>query len=117
MNIPVVVFWMRRDLRLHDNCALYNALQSGLSVLPVFIFDTQILSDLPENDSRVGFIYNNLQHINKELTKLNSALYITKSAPLQAFAELLQTFNIKGVYTNSDYEPYAITRDNEVKDV
>jgi len=116
MNIPVVVFWMRRDLRLHDNCALYNALQSGLSVLPVFIFDTQILSDLPENDSRVGFIYNNLQHINKELTKLNSALYITKSAPLQAFAELLQTFNIKGVYTNSDYEPYAITRDNEVKD-
>ena len=36
------IHWFRRDLRLHDNAALYHALKSGLPVLPIFIFDTNI---------------------------------------------------------------------------
>jgi len=53
-----VVFWFRRDLRLEDNAGLYHALQSGFPVIPMFIFDSNILNSLEsKDDSRVSFIY------------------------------------------------------------
>ena len=60
MNQPINIFWFRRDLRLEDNFGLYEALQENLPVLPIFIFDTEILDKLPEDDARVTFIYNTL---------------------------------------------------------
>ena len=53
----VSIFWFRRDLRLEDNVGLYHALQSKNPVIPLFIFDTDILNSLPKNDARVGFIH------------------------------------------------------------
>ncbi|MEO0903116.1 MAG: deoxyribodipyrimidine photo-lyase, partial [Bacteroidota bacterium] len=66
MNKPLAVFWFRRDLRLDDNVGLYHALRSENKVLPIFIFDTNILERLPKDDARVSFIYTQLQHIKKE---------------------------------------------------
>ena len=52
------IFWFRRDLRLDDNAGLYHALRQREPVLPVFIFDTNILDQLDnEQDSRVAFIH------------------------------------------------------------
>ena len=76
MNKKVAVFWFRRDLRLEDNCALFHALNSEFTVLPIFIFDTEILSELPKNDARVQFIHQTLEKINIELQKVNTSLYI-----------------------------------------
>ncbi len=45
------IHWFRRDLRLKDNAALYHALKSGLPVLPIFIFDSNILDELKEKDA------------------------------------------------------------------
>ena len=64
MQQPVTVFWFRRDLRLDDNVGLYHALNSNYPVLPVFIFDTDILNKLPEDDSRVSFIHERSQSEN-----------------------------------------------------
>ena len=69
MKKEVSVFWFRRDLRLEDNCALFNALNSEFPVLPIFIFDTEILSELDRNDARVQFIHQMLEKINSELQK------------------------------------------------
>ena len=63
------VFWFRRDLRLDDNKALEAALNSVLPVLPVFIFDTIITDELSADDPRIGFVYETLASINKELNK------------------------------------------------
>ena len=63
----VVVFWFRRDLRLEDNTALNHAMQTGVPVLPLFIFDTAILEDLPKDDPRISFIYDQLRKINETL--------------------------------------------------
>ena len=57
MSDKINVFWFRRDLRLHDNVGLYQALTSGRPVMPIFIFDTEILDSLPEDDARVTFIF------------------------------------------------------------
>jgi len=113
--MKVSVFWFRRDLRLEDNTALHHALQSGKPVLPLFIFDENILKELPKNDARVTFIYQNLTDINNKLTQRGSSLLCLKGDPSRIFEELSGRFDIASVYTNKDYEPYAIKRDRKVE--
>nr|WP_200799209.1 deoxyribodipyrimidine photo-lyase [Tenacibaculum agarivorans] len=111
----VIVFWFRRDLRLDDNHGLYKALTGGKKVLPIFIFDTNILDKLPKKDARLDFIHSRLTEINKELQKYGSTLLTFKGTPLDVFKELKTTFSIESVFSNKDYEPYATQRDTEVK--
>ncbi|MEY4875749.1 MAG: hypothetical protein RL708_898 [Bacteroidota bacterium] len=110
------IFWFRRDLRLNDNAALYHALKSGLTVIPIFIFDKNILNELEDrSDKRVQFIYQTIENIKLELQKINSDLKIFYDTPQQAFEKIIAEFKIKKVFTNHDYEPYAINRDAEIK--
>jgi deoxyribodipyrimidine photo-lyase len=111
---PLSIFWFRRDLRLEDNRGLYHALQSGNPVLPVFIFDTEILCRLEEkSDRRVTFITAALAELNSKLIAAGSSLEIYHSTPAEAFRKITGEYEIKAVYTNSDYEPYATRRDTE----
>lgn len=111
MKTEVAVCWFRRDLRLHDNTALFNALNSGLKVLPIFIFDEEILNELPENDPRVNFIHETLHNLDLELKKQQSSFYVVKGNIEEVWGDLLKKFNVKKVFVNRDYEPYAIKRD------
>ena len=112
INQPVTVFWFRRDLRLNDNHGLYKALKNSDTVLPVFIFDTLILDKLPgKKDKRVAYIYETLQKLNTVLKENSSSLLIIHDSPKNAFEKILKNFDVKEVYTNHDYEPYAIERD------
>jgi len=112
----IIIFWFRRDLRFHDNAGLYYALKLGLPVLPVFIFDTDILDRLEDkNDRRVEFIYNTLKDLQVQLSKLKSVFIIKNNTPIKAFEELINEYQIEAVYTNHDYEPYAYQRDEEIK--
>jgi deoxyribodipyrimidine photo-lyase len=115
--MKINIFWFRRDLRLEDNTALNYALNSGLPVLPVFIFDTNITDDLSPDDPRTGFIYDTVVSINNELKKSGSSIYIRKGDPEEIWKELLISFDITSVYINKDYEPYAIQRDNKVEEL
>ncbi|MFV0592184.1 MAG: deoxyribodipyrimidine photo-lyase [Draconibacterium sp.] len=109
------VFWFRRDLRLNDNTALAKALSGDCKVIPLFIFDTNILDELPENDSRVTFIYRQLQKINDKLAGFNSGLLIKHGKPLDIWQEIVRQYPVKEVYFNKDYEPYALQRDEQIK--
>ena len=115
MKGKINIFWFRRDLRLQDNHALYEALNSGYPVLPVFIFDTEILNKLSsKHDARVSFIYAEIQRIKDELEKFGSSLKIFHTKPLEAFQELTRQFEIHAVFANKDYEPYAKEREKKV---
>ncbi len=113
MKINIV--WLRRDLRLEDNTALNSALATGLPVLPVFIFDSNITDELPHDDARISFIHETLARINTRLNEYGSSVYIMKGDPLQKLEKITNTFDIHAVYINKDYEPYAIKRDNEAE--
>ena len=113
----ISIFWFRRDLRLHDNTALYNALNSQYPVLPIFIFDEAILNELPKDDARVNFMHLTLSKINAELFENKASLYIKKGKVKAVWKTLLNEFNIKKVFFNKDYEPYAIKRDAEITDL
>ncbi len=110
------IFWFRRDLRLNDNAGLYHALKSGLPVLPIFIFDTNILNKLEEKkDKRVEFIRDTLVEIQRELKKIGSDLYVFYGTPGECFKNLLSKYDFVAVFANHDYEPYATARDNAIE--
>ena len=94
------IFWFRRDLRLEDNCALRNSLESGLPVLPLFIFDTNITDELPADDPRVSFIHESLASINKELNKTDGSLCILKGDPVKVWREMIALYDINAVFAN-----------------
>lgn len=112
---PVNIFWFRRDLRLFDNAGLYHALRSGRPVVPIFIFDKNILDLLPDKkDRRVSFIHEALTKMQKELVGLGSSLEVFYGTPGEAFQQLAGKYEIGTVFTNHDYEPYARERDAAV---
>lgn len=112
----IVIFWHRRDLRLEDNAGLFHALKSGLPVLPLFIFDQEILNKLGDpSDQRVSFIHHWLYKLKDALKKMGSDIYVCYGSPAQVWEVLVQEFNVKAVYTNHDYEPYAKKRDTSVE--
>ena len=111
----VVVFWFRRDLRLQDNIGLYHALQSDFPVLPIFIFDTDILERLEDKkDRRVDYIHQALSSIHSKLKENGATLHTYKGKPLEVFELLLKEYDIQGVVCNRDYEPEAIQRDTQL---
>jgi deoxyribodipyrimidine photo-lyase len=115
--MKVTIFWFRRDLRLEDNLGLLAALDSKFPVVPLFIFDEDILQELPKNDARLTFIYDALKAINEALKKQGTSLLCRKGKPIEVWKELLEEFDVAAVYTNKDYEPYARIRDKAVSDL
>jgi deoxyribodipyrimidine photo-lyase len=109
------IFWFRRDLRLEDNAGLYHALKEGNPVVPVFIFDRNILDELEDRaDRRVEFIHLALEEIQQQLIVMGSTLDTRYGFPADIFKELLNDYRIGKVFTNHDYEPYARQRDAEI---
>ncbi len=110
------IFWFRRDLRLQDNHGLFLALKEDLPVLCIFIFDKNILDGLnAKDDARVNFIHQTLTTINDLLANHGSSLLTFHDTPENAFSQLTQKYQIKHVYTNTDYEPYASKRDHDIQ--
>lgn len=115
MNTKVTIFWFRRDLRIDDNVGFYNALRGDYPVVPIFIFDTEIIDELPKNDARITFIFETLQKMRKELQLHGSSIAIYHGKPSEIFSKLISEYNIQQVVTNHDYEPYAKQRDAEIE--
>ena len=114
-KIPLNIFWFRRDLRMEDNAGLFHALNSEFPTLPVFIFDPKILKHLEQKDDRrVTFIHQTLTSLNEKLAAEGSSLVVKFETPAEAFKQLADEFNIRNVYANADYEPYARERDATV---
>lgn len=110
------IFWFRRDLRLEDNAGLYHALKSGEKVLPIFIFDANILEKLTnKKDARVTFLQDTICQLNEQLQGFGSSLIVKYGTPESVWDELIKKYKINAVFTNRDYEPYALERDETIK--
>ena len=110
----VSIFWFRRDLRLNDNHGLYKALEAPFPVLPIFIFDTDIIGELETDDPRVTFIHDQINELNQLLKASSGGIYCLQGPPLEVWNQILNEFEVHSVYANEDYEPYAIIRDQNV---
>jgi len=113
----MIVFWFRRDLRIEDNTGLHEAIATGEKVLPVFIFDKNILDELPKDDHRVTFIMQLLEEVNSEFKEHSRQLAVFYDEPENVLKKLIANHEITAVYTNRDYEPYARQRDKAIGEV
>src|SRR5688572_1571851 len=105
---PMTLFWFRRDLRIDDNHGLSRALRAGHEVLPVFIYDTEILDGLSRDDARVSFTHSAIAALDSALRERGSGLRVFRGRPGDVFPRILAKYRVAGVYCNEDYEPYAI---------
>jgi deoxyribodipyrimidine photo-lyase len=116
MNASVSLFWFRRDFRLEDNAGLYQALKGEHHVVPIFIFDRNILDKLEDKkDARVQFIHQEIARLKSELAKYGSDLTVKYGKPEEEFRRLIDQYQVKAVFTNNDYEPYARDRDQRIE--
>jgi len=115
-NAPTI-FWHRRDLRITDNAGLYRALNVGGPVIPIFIFDYEILTHLPSEDARVVFIHDSVTALAEAYRTHGGDLHVFYGKPLKVWEEIIKEYQPAAVYTNRDYEPYAKVRDQAVKDL
>ncbi len=114
--MSLTVFWFRRDLRLEDNAGLFNALKEQENVQPLFIFDTEILDLLNDkSDARVTFLHRTLSQLKEKLQTAGSDLWVFHGKPFEIFQKLFSEHKIKGIYTNHDYEPLALERDEKIR--
>lgn len=114
----ISIFWFRRDLRLYDNTALYYALQENEAVLPLFIFDSEILDDLKDkSDARVNFIHDQLNEINEQLKTVGSGVLVKHGKPEDIYKSIIEEYDVQSVFTNRDYEPYALERDQKIDNI
>jgi deoxyribodipyrimidine photo-lyase len=111
VNNTTTIWWIRRDIRVEDNAALYYALKEKTNVLPLFIFDTNILDALEEtHDKRVDFIHQSIFRLKQQLEELGSSLLVFHGRP----ADIFKRLDPGSVYANHDYEPYALERDTAI---
>lgn len=112
--VEASIFWFRRDLRIDDNPGLYEALGNSKNVIPIFIFDTNIIDNLPSDDNRIKFIWHSLSLLNERLKEVGSKLNVFKGNPLEVFKKIILKYRLTSVYVNRDYEKYSIKRDKEI---
>lgn len=111
------VFWFRRDLRLDDNHGLFQGLKNSNDVIPIFIFDTTILSKLSDKkDQRVHFIHQCLENLQKEFVKIGSSFTVLIGNPSEILPDFLITNKVQQLFLNHDYEPSSIERDQQIHD-
>jgi deoxyribodipyrimidine photo-lyase len=111
------LFWHRRDLRMADNAGLFKALKHGLPVQPVFVFDTTILDQLPRNDQRVLFIHQEINALKEQYREWGSELLVVAGNPVDQIPKLAKELHARTVFTNRDYEPYALQRDKQLAEI
>ena len=113
MSNEINILWFRKDLRLMDNPALVEA-NLNAEIIPIFILD-----DTNPEENKMGaasrvWLYHSLKSLNISLEK---KLNFYRGDPIQIISELINNYNINGVYWNRCYEPWEIRRDKKIKDL
>jgi deoxyribodipyrimidine photo-lyase len=116
MTLRNSLVWFRRDLRADDHAALHHALRSSRRVFAVFVFDTDILADLPADDRRLPFLHACVQELDIYLRALGGYLIVRHGSAAQEIVRLAGELDAESVFANHDYEPGAIARDRAVLD-
>jgi deoxyribodipyrimidine photo-lyase len=116
MMRPIIV-WLRRDLRIDDHPALYHASRTGAQVIPLFIFDTDLIRMLPCDGATFNFQAQALSFLEEELSALGGKLVTRVGRSLNVHQSLIHEVRPLALYYNRDYEPYARERDRNVEDL
>lgn len=108
------IWWIRRDLRLSDNPALYAATEDAEQVIPLFIIDPKLVNTTRTGVKRLAFLYAGLRELNASLRSRGGRLFVRHGEPATVLEELTATTGSETVYAEADFSPYSRNRDRQV---
>jgi deoxyribodipyrimidine photo-lyase len=108
------IWWIRRDLRLHENEALQAALRACDEVIPVWVADPALLGSPIASEKRLAFLQHGLASLAAALEARGSRLIVRHGDPAAVLPSLLAESGATAVFTEADYTPYARRRDEAV---
>ena len=110
----VAIWWIRRDLRVHDSPALAAALARGHSVVPLFILDPALLSSPNGSPRRTAFLCAGLRTLDEDLRARGGRLVVRRGPPARVLKTVLQETGAQAIVAQEDVSPYARRRDARV---
>ncbi|MCX6134016.1 MAG: deoxyribodipyrimidine photo-lyase [Ignavibacteriales bacterium] len=113
---PIIV-WFRRDLRTEDHAALYHACKEHVPVIPLFIFDTELIRSLPSDGAAFNYQAEALTELALKLEMLGGRLISRHGSVMDVHKSLIQEAQPSAIYFNRDYEPYARERERKVEEL
>ena len=113
--MPNTIWWIRRDLRLHDNQALNAALEFGNPVIPLFIIDPNLLKSPYVAEQRLAFLYGGLRALARDLREICSQLIVRRGLPLQVLSQFVAENAVTNIVAEEDVSPYAQQRDQRIQ--
>jgi deoxyribodipyrimidine photo-lyase len=113
--LNTAIWWIRRDLRVHDNQALAEVLRQAVVVVPVFILDPQLLASPYIGQARLAFLFDGLRALDASLRSRGSALIIRREDPLQLLSALREETGAEAIFAEADVSPFARQRDEKVQ--
>ena len=117
MSGQIAVWWIRRDLRLHDNQALHAAVANESQVIPLFILDPQLWTSPYVGPKRLSFLLDGLRKLDAALREKGSRLILREGEPVAELSAVLKETGASTIYSEEDISPYARKRDEKVKAV
>ncbi len=109
-----LIVWLRRDLRVQDNAALSAACAQAETVVPLFVFDPDILSREDTGAARVAFLIDALGVLDANLKKLGGRLIVRQGKVPEQIIKAVDEFGADGVFHQREYEPFGVKRDEAV---
>lgn len=99
---PINIVWFKRDLRFIDNEALFQAHQSGLPLLLIYIFEPSVMNYDDADARHWRFVYESIQDLQKKLTVSNTKIYFFHNEAKTIFSELIKNFKIQTVFSHQE---------------
>ncbi len=98
----IVIVWLKRDLRLQDNEALYKALNSGKRVLLLYVFEHLLINDPHYSERHFNFIKESIWDINHRLSAYNTKVLAVTSDVQNCFNHLQDFYKIDTIYSHQE---------------
>lgn len=112
------LFIFRRDLRLHDNTALHEALRGSQRVITCFIFDPRQIGSHPyQSMPGLQFMLQSIDDLQQQLQSVGGKLAVYHALPDQVVKQLAEQQQIQAVFINRDYTPFSRQRDDQLATV
>lgn len=105
---PVIV-WFRQDLRVLDNAALNAAIETGQTIIPLYIDEED------RGTNSYTWLQGTLFALSNELKKMSLNLIIRKGKPFDVLSKLIAETHADKLYWNRCYEPKRIKADSFIK--
>ena len=116
MKQNINVFWFKRDLRLIDNQALIDAINSKTPLLLLYLFEPKLIDDNHTSKRHINFIKESISDLNKSLKKFDTHIHVYKCELTNFFQRLLKNYNVKSVFSTEETGlDYTFQRDKNFK--